>query len=212
MPSNRWVVLALLFAVRVSTGIQYQAVASLSPQLMSGFVLSIADIGLLIGLYHAPGTILAFPGGAIGAWLGDKPVVLIGLALMAIGEIAAATAPTWPILMGARIVAGTGGILLNVMIIKMVADWFTSKETATAMAIIGNSAPAGIALALATIPWIASSGDRVLASISVVVYLVLAFVALAAAYKAPSWPCRRKCSHPRRGPWAWESCSLSTMQ
>ncbi len=123
MPSNRWVVLALLFAVRVSTGIQYQAVASLSPQLMSGFVLSIADIGLLIGLYHAPGTILAFPGGAIGAWLGDKPVVLIGLALMAIGEIAAATAPTWPILMGARIVAGTGGILLNVMIIKMVADW-----------------------------------------------------------------------------------------
>ena len=61
MPSNRWVVLALLFSVRVSTGIQYQAVASLSPQLMSGFVLSIADIGLLIGLYHTPGTILAFP-------------------------------------------------------------------------------------------------------------------------------------------------------
>jgi len=148
MPSNRRVVLALLFAVRVSTGIQYQAVASLSPQLMSGFVLGIADIGLLIGLYHAPGTILAFPGGAIGAWLGDKPVVLIGPALMAIGEIAAATTPTWPILMGARIVAGTGGILLNVMIIKMVADWFTSKEAA--MGISGSSAPAGIALALAT--------------------------------------------------------------
>jgi predicted MFS family arabinose efflux permease len=98
MPSNRWVVLALLFAVRVSTGIQYQ-VASLSPQLMSGFVLTIADIGPLIGLYYAPGMILAFPGGAIGAWLGDKPVALIGLALMAIGEIAAATAPTWAVLM-----------------------------------------------------------------------------------------------------------------
>jgi len=42
MPSNRWVVLGLLFAVRVSTGIQYQAVASLSPELMSGFVLSLA--------------------------------------------------------------------------------------------------------------------------------------------------------------------------
>jgi len=52
-------------------------VALLSPQLMSGFVLSITDIVLLIGLYHAPGTILAFPGGAIGAWLGDKPVVRI---------------------------------------------------------------------------------------------------------------------------------------
>jgi len=119
---------------------------------------------------------------------------------MAVGEIAAATAPTWPIMMGARIVAATGGILLNVMIIKMVADWSTSKETATA--IIGSSAPAGITLALVTIPWIASSDDRALASISVVVYLVLAFVALAAAYKVPDevsaaaqrqslWPERR---------------------
>jgi len=202
MLSNRWLVLALLFFVRLSTGIQYQAVASLSPQLMSGFVLSIADIGLLIGLYHAPGTFLAFPGGAIGAWLGDKRAVLLGLMLMAVGEIAAATAPTWPMLMGARIVAGTGGILLNVMIIKMVADWFTNKETATAMAIIGNSSPAGIALALATIPWIASVGDRGLASFSVVVYFLIAFIALTLAYKAPDeikaatqwqllWPERR---------------------
>lgn len=202
MLSNRWLVLALLFFVRLSTGIQYQAVASLSPQLMSGFVLSIADIGLLIGLYHAPGTLLAFPGGAIGAWLGDKRAVLFGLMLMAAGEIAAATAPTWPMLMGARIVAGAGGILLNVMIIKMVADWFTNKETATAMAIIGNSSPAGIALALATIPWIASVGDRGLASFSVVAYFLIAFIALAVAYKAPDeikaatqwqslWPERR---------------------
>ncbi|GEM_PF-103188 len=200
--SNRWLVLALLFFVRLSMGIQYQAVASLSPQLMSGFVLGIADIGLLIGLYHAPGTFLAFPGGAIGAWLGDKRAVLFGLMLMAIGEIATATAPTWPMLMGARIVAGTGGILLNVMIIKMVADWFTNKETATAMAIIGNAAPAGIAVALATIPWIASVGDRGLASLSVVAYLLMAFIALAAAYRAPDetkaatqrqslWPERR---------------------
>jgi acyl-CoA synthetase (AMP-forming)/AMP-acid ligase II len=55
-------------------------------------------------------------------------------------------------------VAGTGGILLNVMIIKMVTDWFTNKETATAMGIIGNSSPAGIALALATVPRIATAG------------------------------------------------------
>jgi nitrate/nitrite transporter NarK len=74
----------------------------------------------------------------------------------------------------ASIVAGTGGILLNVMIIKMVADWFTNKETATAMGIIGNSSPAGIALALATVPWIATAGDRMLPSIAVVAYLLLA--------------------------------------
>src|SRR5436309_15768844 len=74
MPSNRWVVLALLFAVRVSTGIQYQAVASLSPQLMSGFVLNIADIGLLIGLYHAPGQYSRFRVAPSAHGLGTNPL------------------------------------------------------------------------------------------------------------------------------------------
>ena len=74
MLSNRWVVLGLLFAVRVSTGIQYQAVASLSPQLMSGFVLSIADIGLLIGLYHAPGTYSGFRVALSAHGLGTNPL------------------------------------------------------------------------------------------------------------------------------------------
>jgi hypothetical protein len=50
MPSNLWVVLSLLFAVRVSTGIQYQAVAWLSQQLVSGFVLSVADILCLLSV------------------------------------------------------------------------------------------------------------------------------------------------------------------
>ena len=151
MLTNRWMVLALLFAVRTGMGIQYQAVAAVSPLLISDFSLSIADVGLLIGLYHAPGTILALPGGAIGARLGDKRVVVIGLVLMIFGELVMAMAPTWALQVGGRILAGIGGILLNVMMSKMVADWFAGKETATAMAIIGNAAPAGIALGLATI-------------------------------------------------------------
>src|SRR6266568_4197366 len=74
MSSNRWVVLALLFAVRVSTGIQYQAVASLSPQLMSGFVLSIADIGLLSGFTTPPGRYLRFRVAPSAHGLGTNPL------------------------------------------------------------------------------------------------------------------------------------------
>src|SRR5262249_36322994 len=97
MLSNRWSILVLLFAVRTGMGLQYQVVAALSPLFMADFSLSIADIGLLIGLYHAPGALLAFPGGAIGARVGDKRVVLIGLALMILGELTMAMAPTWPL-------------------------------------------------------------------------------------------------------------------
>ena len=102
MLSNRWSILVLLFAVRTGMGLQYQAVAALSPLFMADFSLGIADIGLLIGPCHAPGAFLAFPGGAIGARLGDTRVVLTGLALMISGEVTKALAPAWSMQIAAR--------------------------------------------------------------------------------------------------------------
>ena len=81
----RWRVLVLLFLVRMTMPIQFQAVGALSPLFQSTFGVDIAAIGLLIGLYFAPGVALALPGGALGARFGDKQTVLAGLALMAPG-------------------------------------------------------------------------------------------------------------------------------
>src|SRR5262249_50591131 len=135
--------------------------------------------------YHAPGIVLAFPGGAIGARLGDKRMVLAGLALMILGEATMALAPAWSTQIAGRFLAGSGGILLNVSMSKMVADWFAGKEMATAMAIIGNAAPFGIGLALVTLPAIAAAGSRTWASGAVVGYLAVAFLTLALLYRAP---------------------------
>jgi len=202
MLSDRWSILALLFAVRTGMGLQYQVVAALSPLFMADFSLSIADIGLLIGLYHAPGTFLALPGGAIAARLGDKRVVLLGLALMIAGELTMALAPGWALQIGGRLLAGTGGILLNVVMSKMVTDWFAGRETATAMGVIGNAAPVGIGVGLVALPLIAGAGGRTWASGAIVAYLIVALSALACLYRAPPqsapvprgqsrWPDRR---------------------
>lgn len=200
--ANRWAMLALLFCVRTGMGIQYQVVAALSPIFMQDFSLSIADIGLLIGMYHAPGALLAFPGGAIAARLGDKGVVLTGLVLMIAGEITMALAHAWLVEVAGRLLAGAGGIFLNVVMTKMVADWFTGKETSTAMAIFGNSAIVGMGLALVTLPFLASQGGRAAASLLIIAYLATSFIALAFFYRTParqsavvslqaSWPGRR---------------------
>jgi MFS family permease len=152
MLSNRWGILGLLFAIRLGVGLQYELVAALSPLFMADFALSVADMGLLIGLYHAPGTVLAFPGGAIGARVGAKGAVFIGLALMISGELTMGLAPAYSMQIAGRLVAGSGGILLNVAMAKMVADWFAGMEMDTAMATFGSAAPFGIAVALATDP------------------------------------------------------------
>jgi MFS family permease len=207
MLSNRWSILALLFAVRTGMGIQYQAVAALSPLYMTDFALTIADVGLLIGLYHAPGTFLAFPGGAIVARLGDKRVALIGLALMIAGEVMMAGAATWPMQIAARFLAGSGGILLNVSMSKMVTDWFAGKEIATAMAVFGNAAPFGIALALVALPSIAAAGGLAPASGAVIAYLAVAFAALALLYQAPP---TMGSAPPRQSLWP-ERCAVQSV-
>ena len=149
---NRWGILAVLFAVRATMAFQFQSVAAVAPLLGSEFGVSIADIGVLIGLYFAPGIVFALPGGAIGQKFGDKRTVLGAMALMLAGGVAMAYATSWNVQIAGRLVSGIGGVILSVQLTKMLTDWFAGKEIATAMAILVNSWPAGIAVSLLTLP------------------------------------------------------------
>ena len=183
--TGRWGVLALLFAVRTTMGFQFQAVAALAPLMRSELGISLADIGLLIGLYLAPGIALATPGGAIGKRFGDKAAVVTGLALMVAGGLMMAVSDSWGVQIAGRLIAGTGGVLLNVLMSKMVTDWFSGKEIATAMAIFINSWPIGIALALLVLPSIGSAYGIGAAHLAAAVYAAIGLLALAALYRAP---------------------------
>jgi MFS family permease len=154
---NRWGILAVLFAVRLTMGFQFQSVAAVAPLLERELGLSLADIGLLIGLYFAPGVALALPGSAIGQRFGDKTTVLAALLLMLAGGLAMALSASWGIQIAGRVVAGAGGMMLNVQMTKMVTDWFAGREIATAMAIFVNSWPAGVAISLLTLPAIGAA-------------------------------------------------------
>ncbi len=182
---SRWKVLALLFTVRVSMAFQFQAVAALSPLIMRDFDIGIADLGLLIGLYLSPGIVLAFPGGKIGKRFGDKPVVVFGLVLMICGGMVMALSSTWEIQIGGRLLAGIGGVILNVLMSKMVTDWFAGKEIATAMGIFVNSWPVGIALALVVLPPIAEASSLTVALLLVTGLAVGGLLLLAGFYRSP---------------------------
>lgn len=184
--SNRWQVLALLFSVRMVMAFQFQAVAALSPLIMRDFNTDIADIGLLIGLYLSPGIILAYPGGTIGKRFGDKPAVLIGLVLMICGGILVALSSDWTVQIGGRLVAGVGGVILNVVMSKMVTDWFAGREIATAMGMFVNSWPVGIALALVVLPPIAEASSLMTAHLFVAGLAMAGLILIAALYRSPT--------------------------
>ncbi len=149
---RRWGVLALLFSARTVMAMQYQAIGALSPVLTDRFGVGLAEIGFLIGLYVAPGLIFAVPGSSIGQKFGERPVVAASLGLMAVGAFAMAATDRWDVFMAGHVIAGVGGVVINILLTKMVTDWFVGAEITTALAIFINSWPFGIALALVLFP------------------------------------------------------------
>ncbi|MBS0126343.1 CynX/NimT family MFS transporter [Thetidibacter halocola] len=181
--TSRWSALAILFTVRMTMGFQFQAVAATGPLFMERHGASLADLGFLIGLYMLPGFVIALPGGGIARLLGDKRVVTAALGLMVLGGLLMWRVPLWEAQVAGRVLAGTGGVLLNVLMSKMVQDWFAGREIATAMGIFVNSWPVGIALALVVLPpFAASMGLSVAFGVTVAVNLA-ALALFAALYR-----------------------------
>ena len=63
----------------------------------------------------------------------------------------------FPVAVAGRLLTAVGAVLLNVLLAKMVADWFSAREVVWAMSIAINAWPIGIGLALFVLPAIAST-------------------------------------------------------
>ena len=185
MTSNRWLILAVLFFARLTMAAQFQSMASLSPFVIDQFAVGLADIGFLIGLYFAPGLIIALPGGAVAARFGDKRVVAGGLFLMLAGGAMVAAADSWNLMVAGRLIAGIGGVVLNVVMTKMVVDWFAGREIATAMAVFINSWPVGIALGLVLMPVLATAGGLAFAGWVLSGLIAAGLLVFAVIYQPP---------------------------
>jgi MFS family permease len=154
--TNRWIVLVLVFLTRTSMGFQFQSVGSVAPLMIADLGLSYAQLGTLIGLYMLPGAFFAVPGGVIGQRFGERRVVIAALILMVAGGVLTASAGSFPIAVTGRLISGGGAVVMNILLSKIVSDWFAGKELSTAMAIMLTSWPVGLGLATATLGGVAA--------------------------------------------------------
>jgi len=146
---DRWRAVLLLTSARTSMGLQFQSIAAVAAGLQAELALSFGDLGVLIGLYFLPGVFLALPAAALGRRFGDRRVVLAGLALCTLGGLLCVFAPGFAVMAAGRVIAGCGAVLLNVVMSKMVTDWFAGeRDIVLAMAVFVNSFPVGVGLAL----------------------------------------------------------------
>jgi len=156
-PGDRWVALVVLTFARTAMGFQFQSVGAVSPLLMERHHIANTELGWLIGLFSLPGVFLALPGGLLGGRFGDRRVVLTGLGLMTAGSALMGAAEGFAAVVVGRLLSAMGAILLNVLLTKMVTDWFVGREIIWAMTVLINAWPVGIGLASLTLPVIASA-------------------------------------------------------
>jgi MFS family permease len=183
--TSRWAALGVIFVTRTSMGFQFQSIASVAPFLVADFGLSYTEAGLLMGVYMLPGAALALPSGLLGQRFGSRRVALWGLALMVVGGLLTAQSGGFVMACVGRVVSGSGGILLNLLLAKMVADWFRGREIATAMSVMLSAWPLGLALALLTLGGLAATLSWRASVYVTVAAAALSFALLAWLYHDP---------------------------
>ena len=180
-----WLILATLTLARMTMGFQFQSVAAVGPVLTADSILTHTELGVLIGAYLLPGALFAIPGGWFAKRFGDKRVVLTGLAMMTLGGALLALSEAYEIMFAGRLISGLGAVLLNVLVTKMVTDWFAEHRITTAMGILISSWPLGIAIALLTIGPLEETIGLKLTFFVPVALCAIALLLIATIYTSP---------------------------
>ena len=149
------------------------------------FALSYAGLGTLVGIYLFPGVIISLPSGVLAQRFGDKKIACLGLAAMTVGGLLMAHADSATFLLIGRLISGTGAVLFNVLVAKMVTDWFQGKEIVTALGILITSWPLGIAIALLVLPAMAGAFSWSASMLMAATVSGVAVVMVAAYYREP---------------------------
>ena len=182
---RKWIILAVLTLARTAMGYQFQSISAVSVSLNLDIGLSHALIGTLIGLYLFPGIVVSIPGGWLGQKFGDKRVVVTALALMAFGGGLAALTGDQVAMMAGRLISGAGAVVLNVLLTKMLADWFPDRHTVTAMAVLIVSWPVGIALAMVSLPVLSETFGVGAAMVATSIAATICLLLMATSYSTP---------------------------
>lgn len=181
----RWRILALLVLARAGLGVQFQTVGSAAGEIINIFGMDNAQLGTMIGLFMAPGLILALPAGAFSRVASDRVLSSAGFAALSLGGLLSAFATSPETLGLGRVVAGAGFLVVTLYFTKMVADWFGTREIATAMSLLVMSWPFGIALGQVGHTWLITLFDWRLPFAVASVWCAVAAIGVWVFYRTP---------------------------
>ena len=177
LAGRRWLVLASAMVSFFAIGMTFFAVPPLVGTLRGLFALSNLEIGLLMGAIAVPAIVLSVPlGAALDRWP-PRAAGLAALAVMLVGAVVIAVAPSYLALLAGRLLFGAGGLLMNLLLARLLTAAFAGRELALAMGLFTGTYPASMIVLFSLHPVLAAQlGWR--GELGLLALLVLAAVPL----------------------------------
>jgi MFS transporter, DHA1 family, inner membrane transport protein len=136
MTKDQKLILYLLACVQFTNIMDFMIMMPMGPILMESFNITAREYSFLVSAYSISAGISGF----ISAFFVDKydrkNVLTIAYVGLLVGTFACAIAPTYPMLMAARILAGIFGGVLGSQVVSIVGDTVSYEHRAEGMAII----------------------------------------------------------------------------
>lgn len=142
----RWFVFALLILAYFFVFFHRLSPAAVKVNLEQAFKMTAMQYSNLNSAYFYSYAIMQIPVGILADTLGARKTAVIGCLLMAAGSIFFGLAPSFSLVILARVVVGLGASVIFLSILKIQSTWFEEKEfgTLTGMTtFIGNMGGAG---------------------------------------------------------------------
>jgi len=147
-----WVILAIVYAASVSSGMMMNKVSPSIPIMLDTFGINLSQAGLLMSVFAFTAVLLAIPVGILISRLGQRTTAVIAFSALILGSVIGAVSESFSLLLFSRMLEGVGAALLSVLAPAMIAMWFPPETSGTPVGIWSTAIPVGGFLSLTFIP------------------------------------------------------------
>ncbi|PIQ23714.1 MFS transporter [bacterium (Candidatus Blackallbacteria) CG17_big_fil_post_rev_8_21_14_2_50_48_46] len=192
--SSERLLLLTLALIQFTHIVDFMILMPLGPQLMRLFSISPKEFGLLVSAYTFSAGICGF----LSAFLVDrfdrKHILLVLYSGFILGTLACALAPSYPVLLVARVLTGSFGGILAAAVMAVIGDAIPMERRGSAMGIVTSAFSAASVLGVPLGLWLASLFDwhspfLFLSGVSMgVFFLILKGIPSLKAHLTPSAP------------------------
>lgn len=113
------------------------AMAPMADRIMADFDLTAAAFGSLGAVYFYVYAAMQLPSGTFADTLGPRKTITFGLLLTTAGSVIMGLAPTFGVLYMGRVMVSFGASLAWLSVLKVIMNWFRSREVATVTGLSG---------------------------------------------------------------------------